>query len=77
MNLRRTDILIRATLIVALLVVCLNAWLAFRSIKILNDSQQWVAHTWQITDTLERIIGMFSAPPTWGSILMRLTPNSL
>lgn len=64
MNIRRTENLIRTTLVVALLVVCLNAWLAFRSIKILNDSQQWVAHTWQIIDTLERIIGSLKSAET-------------
>jgi signal transduction histidine kinase/CHASE3 domain sensor protein len=64
MNRRRTDILIRATLIVALLVVCLNAWLAFRSVKILNDSQYWVAQTWQVIDTLERVIGSLKSAET-------------
>ena len=64
MNRRRTDILIRATLIVALLVVCLNAWLAFRSVKVLNDSQYWVARTWQVTDTLERVIGSLKSAET-------------
>lgn len=64
MNVRRTDLLIRATLIVALVIVCLNAWLAFRSVKILNDSQHWVSHTWQVIDTLERIIGSLKSAET-------------
>ncbi|MGH9587972.1 MAG: sensor histidine kinase [Acidobacteriaceae bacterium] len=37
-------------------VVCLNAWLAFRSVQVLDESQYWVAHTWQVINTLERII---------------------
>ncbi len=41
----------------ALLVVCLNAWLAFRSVQVLDDSQYWVAHTWQVINALERIMG--------------------
>src|SRR5690348_1318494 len=57
MNTRRTEILIRIALFVAILVVCLNAWLAFRSVRILEDSQYWVAHTWQVINALERVIG--------------------
>ncbi|MFZ0663880.1 MAG: CHASE3 domain-containing protein [Acidobacteriaceae bacterium] len=37
-------------------VVCLNAWLAFHSVQVLDDSQYWVAHTWQVINTLERVI---------------------
>lgn len=40
----------------AMVVVCLNAWLAFHSVEILDESQHWVAHTWQVINTLERII---------------------
>jgi signal transduction histidine kinase/CHASE3 domain sensor protein len=57
MTVRRTDILVRVALFVAMFVVCLNAWLAFRSVQVLDESQYWVAHTWQVINTLERIIG--------------------
>ncbi|MGB7188767.1 MAG: CHASE3 domain-containing protein [Acidobacteriaceae bacterium] len=57
MKARRTEILIRTVLVVAVLVVCLNAWLAFRSVQVLDDSHYWVAHTWRVINTLERIIG--------------------
>lgn len=56
MTLRRTETLVRTALFVAMLVVCLNAWLAFRSVQILDESQYWVAHTWRVINTLERII---------------------
>lgn len=56
MTIRRTEILVRIVLFVAMLVVCLNAWLAFRSVQVLDESQYWVAHTWQVINTLERII---------------------
>ena len=57
MKARRIELLTSATLFVALLVVCLNAWLAFRSVQVLDDSQYWVAHTWQVINALERIMG--------------------
>lgn len=57
MTVRRTETLVRVALFVAMAVVCLNAWLAFRSVQVLDESQYWVAHTWQVINTLERIIG--------------------
>jgi signal transduction histidine kinase/CHASE3 domain sensor protein len=57
MKARSTEILIRSVLVVALLVVSLDAWLAFRSVRILNESQYWVAHTWQVINAFERIMG--------------------
>ena len=54
---RRIELLVKAALFVALLVVCLNAWLAFRSVQILDESQYWVAHTWQVINAIERIMG--------------------
>lgn len=56
MTLRRTETLVRIALLGAMVVVCLNAWLAFRSVQILDDSQFWVAHTWRVINTLERVI---------------------
>src|SRR6185437_3301150 len=64
MKARRTEILIRTVLVVAVLVVCLNAWLAFRSVQVLDDSHYWVAHTWRVINTLERIIGLMKDAET-------------
>jgi signal transduction histidine kinase/CHASE3 domain sensor protein len=40
----------------ALLAVCLNSWLAFRAVRILVNSEYWVAHTWQVTQAAELVI---------------------
>lgn len=57
MRSRWAEILTGAVLIAALIVVCLNAWLAVRSVRVLEDSQNWVAHTWQVINATERIMG--------------------
>lgn len=49
--------LVRAVLVGALLVVCLNAWMAIRSVRILDEAQYWVSHTWQVMNTAERLMG--------------------
>lgn len=56
MSSRRTEIFTRAALVAALIIVCVNAWLAFRSVRILDDSQYRVAHTWQLINATDRII---------------------
>ena len=56
MSSRRTEIFTGAALVAALIIVCLNAWLAFRSVRILDDSQYRVAHTWQMINATDRII---------------------
>jgi signal transduction histidine kinase len=50
-------ILVPALLILATLVVIINAWFAFRAINQLLDSEQWVEHTWQVINQVERIMG--------------------
>jgi signal transduction histidine kinase/CHASE3 domain sensor protein len=57
MSSRWTEALTRAALIAAVVIVCLNAWLAFRSVQVLSNSQYWVAHTWQVINATERIMG--------------------
>lgn len=52
---RRIEILVGAALLVAVLIVCVNAWLAYRSVQILENSHFLVAHTWRVINTLERI----------------------
>ena len=42
-----------ALLASALLIVCLNAWLAFRSVQALSESEVWVTHTWRVIESLE------------------------
>jgi signal transduction histidine kinase/CHASE3 domain sensor protein len=56
MSSRRTEILTRVALVAALIIVCVNAWLAFRSVRIVDDSQYRVAHTWQVINATDRII---------------------
>jgi signal transduction histidine kinase len=53
---RWAEILAGAALFVALVVVCLNAWLAVRSVRVLEESQNWVSHTWQVINDTERIM---------------------
>lgn len=57
MRSRGTEILTGVALIAALVVVCFNAWLAVRSVRVLEDSQNWVSHTWQVINATERIMG--------------------
>lgn len=57
MSSRKAENLIRAALLVALVIICINAWLALRSVEILDKSQYWVAHTWQLINMTERIMG--------------------
>jgi signal transduction histidine kinase/CHASE3 domain sensor protein len=57
MRSRWAEILTGAALFAALVIVCLNAWLAVRSVRILEESQNWVAHTWQVINATERIMG--------------------
>lgn len=57
MRSRWAEILTGAALFAALVVVCLNAWLAVRSVRVLEESQYWVAHTWQVINAAERIMG--------------------
>ena len=43
--------------VAAILVVAGNAWLAIRSIEQLNQSQKWVAHTWQVLNEIDQVTG--------------------
>lgn len=49
--------LVPSLLFLAILVVALNAWLAFRAVEALFRSEYWVEHTWQTIDQVERIMG--------------------
>jgi signal transduction histidine kinase len=51
-------ILVPALLLIALVVVGLNTWLAIRAIDSLTDSHYWVDHTWQSINQVERIMGL-------------------
>ena len=39
----------------AILVVCLNAWMAFRSVQALSESEVWVTHSWRVIESLETV----------------------
>ena len=43
--------------VAAILIVAGNAWLAVRSIEELNQSQKWVAHTWQVLNEIDLLTG--------------------
>ncbi len=49
-------ILVRGFLFLAVLVVALNAWFAFRAVTDLLTSERWVEHTWQTANQVERIM---------------------
>lgn len=57
MRSRPSRLLIPALLILAAVVVALNAWFGFRAIQSLHDSEYWVAHTWQDINQVESIMG--------------------
>ena len=57
MNTRATQLLTIALLVAAAVVVSINTWLALRSLTVFNQSQGWVAHTWQVLNQIERITG--------------------
>jgi signal transduction histidine kinase len=43
-------------LLIAIVVLAVNAWLAFRSLRSLRQSQAWVDHTWQVIDQADQIM---------------------
>lgn len=57
MKSRPSRFLIPALLVLAAVVVALNAWFGFRAIQSLHDSEYWVAHTWQVINQVESIMG--------------------
>ena len=50
--------LVSAILLAAVLIVAANAWLAFRAEKVLETSEFWVAHTWEVIAGLDNALGM-------------------
>ena len=54
---RTSRVLIPAFLLIALIVVFTNAWLAFKAIDSLLESEHWVEHTWQVISQVEVIMG--------------------
>ena len=57
MKARTSELLISGALFAVLLIVCLNSWLALRSVRVLSDSEYWVSHTWQVINAVEQVIG--------------------
>jgi signal transduction histidine kinase len=56
MNSKPSRLLVPALLVFAAVVVALNAWLGFRAIQSLHDSEYAVAHTWQVINQVESIM---------------------
>jgi signal transduction histidine kinase len=46
-----------ALLLIAAIIVFLNAWWAFRSVRILATNASLVAHSWQVVHQVERVLG--------------------
>jgi signal transduction histidine kinase len=57
MKTKTNRFLVPSLLIAAIIIVAVNAWFAFRSLKSIEQSQGWVEHTWQVIDQVERIMG--------------------
>ena len=46
------------TLVLAVLIVTANGWLAFHEEEVLSNREYWVAHTWEVIDRLEHLMGL-------------------
>ncbi|TCK73837.1 sensor histidine kinase [Acidipila rosea] len=57
MRLRTTRSLITVLLILAIIVVSMNAGLALRSIQVLGQTEAMVVHTWQVIGSIGRVLG--------------------
>lgn len=57
MKSRASYSLLSALLVGSILVVTANAWMAYRAVDSMSNSEYRVAHTWQVLNSLERILG--------------------
>jgi signal transduction histidine kinase len=55
MKSRTSQSIVYTLLGLAIVVVCFNAWLAYRSVQALAASQLWVSHTWRVIDALHAV----------------------
>jgi signal transduction histidine kinase len=44
-------------LLIAAIIVFLNAWWAFQSVRTLTTNAYWLAHSWQVVHQVERVLG--------------------
>jgi signal transduction histidine kinase len=44
-------------LLIAAIIVLLNAWWAFQSVRTLATNAYWLAHSWQVVHQVERVLG--------------------
>ncbi len=51
-----SSLFLPAVLALAITVVLLNAWFAFRSVEVLRDNERWVEHTYQVITVVEQIL---------------------
>ncbi len=56
MNPRTNRLLVPASLIGAVIVVLLNTWLAYSALRTLDQSELWVAHTWEVLNQVEKVL---------------------
>jgi len=64
MKARSSQLIISSLLFGALLIVTLNAWVSYRAVATLSESQYWVAHTWQVMNAVERVLGLLKDAET-------------
>ncbi len=60
MNISRFQKLLSSLLVLAVVLVIGNAWLAFHAEEVLADSEHWVTHTLEVINNMERILGTAS-----------------
>src|SRR6201996_3626227 len=49
--------LFHTLLLVAAIIVFLNAWWAFQAVRTLAANAYWVSHSWQVVHQVERVLG--------------------
>lgn len=56
MRTQKNRLLAPGLLLGAILVVVLNTWMAYSALKTFDQSQGWVAHTWEVLNSLEKVL---------------------
>ena len=56
MRTRTNPFLAPALLVSTIVVVVLNTWLAYSALQTLDQSQFWVAHTWEVLNQVEKVL---------------------
>ena len=54
---RSKRLIVPSLLLLVIAVACINAWIAFRALGTLLQSEFWVDHTWEVINQVEQIVG--------------------